>query len=178
MIQRMKRIIIFLVVSMLLLLVSMLILSSPPVQIYSSTGFLASPFVTQQYYYDAVGEGRDYNSIKIFSLSRSDQIRFVFFVSNHEEWTLLPLSEEVCASTISNVGYNPHMEEMLTAKHGFWYYEERLTGGKLFIYDADSGKLYLRNANCFANNQYQQETPQKVKKLLMNLQLSNHPMHS
>ena len=144
-----KRIIAAFLGLMLLLLICLLFFASPFEQIYSNTGFLASPFVAQLYAYDAVGEGHDYDGLKIYALPRPDQIRFTLFALNQPEWKLLPCSEEVLNSEISNVEHNPHMQEMLNVAHGFWYYKEQLTGGRLYIYDVNSGKLYLRMANCF-----------------------------
>lgn len=144
-----KRIAIVFLGLALLLLMCTLFLISPFAQLYSKTGFLASPFVTQLYAYDAVGEGHDYDGLKIFLLLRPDQIHFTFFALNHPEWALLPCDETILNSEICNVEYNPQMQDMLNVEHGFWYYKEQLTGGQLFIYDVDSGKIYLRMANCF-----------------------------
>ena len=128
-------------------------ISSPAVNIHSRTGFwCCSPFSIQTYYFNAIDHGFDHDSLSIFSLRLVDQIRFITYVQRQQSWNLLPLAESVFYDSISDSDFDYNMKRALDCTNGFYYYDK---SHSLYVYDSNTGTLYIRDASSTTSYKYQ-----------------------
>ncbi len=135
--------------------------NSPPPLIHEFTGFQSCGFVIRKYNFDAIGYGHDNDSLFIFSLFGIDRARFLRYVKDNPAWKPLPLNDAAQSDDIGDEEYDPHMEEMLSVKKGYWFHEE---GHRLYIFDQETGMLYMRRATYLTDHKWRDERSDKPAK--------------
>lgn len=131
----------------MLISITMFLFSTPTSYIHRKTEFWCVCFPERIYSYNAIDHGRDYNSLYIFKIKKTDAMRLISFAERNEVWLSLPVSETVLQQNISNIDYDVHMQEMLNVQSGFWYVDDRLHN--LFVFDTDTNTLFIRTASVF-----------------------------
>lgn len=102
--------------------------------------------------FDAVGEGRDYDSLRIYDVG-DDAEGFLRFVSAGDGWHALPLPDGVRSHPLCDAQYDPNMAAMLNEHDGFWYMGDA-PDSRLYVYSAPTGRLYMRQASVVTGHRY------------------------
>lgn len=120
---------------------------SPTQYIYRKTEFLSYEFPKEVYDFDAIGHGKDYDSLHIFKLKGWDGKRFLYDLENKENWNPLPVELDAEKHLLCDVEFDVHMRDMLSAKDGYWMISQE---ENLFcVYDKSKRLLYIRTASSF-----------------------------
>ena len=120
---------------------------SPTQYIYRKTEFLSYGFPEEVYDFDAIGHGKDYDSLHIFKMKGWDGKRFLRDLENKENWNPLPVELDAEKHPLCDVEFDVHMRDMLSAKDGYWMISQE---ENLFcVYDKSKRLLYIRTASSF-----------------------------
>ncbi len=160
-IECVKVIVVMIVLFTLLIALLLLWCYCPPSHIREMTGFQCCGFAIRKYDFDAVGYGRECDSLYIYSLFGIDRARFLRYVKDNPAWKPLPLDDTAQSDDIGDEEYDPHMEEMLSVKKGYWFHEE---GHRLYIFDQETGMLYMRRATNLTDHKWRDERSDKPAK--------------
>ena len=135
-----------------LIVVFVLLLSTPTAYIRDETDFFCLFMPRRLYDYDAIGYGRDYDSLHIFLLNPVDASRLNRFAANSDQWQPLPIPDDVMNQTVCNPEYDGRMRQMLNASSGWWRGDHALSDvgyRDLYVFDAGTNILYIRTASVF-----------------------------
>ena len=138
-----------------LIVVFVLLLSTPTAYIHDETGFFCLFMPRRLYDYDAIGYGRDYDSLHIFLLNPVDASRLNRFAANSDLWQPLPIPDDVMNQTVCNPEYDGRMRQMLNAPSGWWRGDHALSDvgyRDLYVFDAGTNILYIRTASVFVSD--------------------------
>lgn len=67
-------------------------------------------FPEKVYDFDAIGHGKDYDSLHIFKLKGWDGKRFLHDLENKENWDLLPVELDAEKHPLCDVEFDVHMQ--------------------------------------------------------------------
>ena len=138
-----------------LIAVFMLLLSTPTAYIHDETDFLCVFMPRKLYECDAIGYGRNYDSLHIFLLNPVDASRLNRFAANSDQWQPLPIPDDVMNQTVCNPEYDSRMRQMLNATSGWWCGDHALSDigyCDLYVFDAGTNILYIRTASVFVTD--------------------------
>jgi len=140
-----KRIVIIIIVVVAIPLITCFVMNSPTAYIHKKLDFWCVLIPRRIYYYDAIGQGKDYNSLHIFSLSQFDANRLSSSLNDGNGWEILPINQEVLDSDISDANFDSMMMDMLDSQVGYWYLDD--FQHDLYVLDVKNNILYIRTAS-------------------------------
>ncbi len=123
---------------------------SPMRYINRKTAYLSYGFPKEVYHFDAIGHGKDYDSIHIFKLKEWDGKRFLRYLKDQENWNPLPVDQKAAKKhLLCDVEFDEHMRGMLGAEGGYWIISPEKN---LFcVYDQSEYMLYIRTASSYTH---------------------------
>lgn len=136
---------IIIIVTAAISLITYSMMNSPTAYIHKKLDFWCVLIPQRIYYYDAIRQGKDYDSLHIFSLSQFDADRLSSSLNDGNGWEILPINQEVRNCDISDANFDSMMTDMLDSQVGYWYFDD--FQHDLYVLGIKENKLYIRTAS-------------------------------
>lgn len=135
----MRKIVLF-VPTLIVLLCIMLWLISPQKYIAKHTGF-TPVFALTEYHYERISQGKDYDTLYVFSLSRYDSNRLSDVIQADHSWSSLPMSTEAASDDLLSPYYDQRLSVYALLQKGYYLYTPNY---ELCIFDYENNILVIR----------------------------------
>ena len=137
------------IILLIVFVVFLIWLTSPQLYIYRHTGFRTLIAFTE-YYYDLIGEGKDYDSLHVFKISQLDSKRLSDKVQQDSRWKPLPLSTCILEgkNSIVSPNYNEKLAKYSSLQEGYYLFSD---GYELCIFDCKNNILIIRARSIQSN---------------------------
>lgn len=130
------------------LLITLGTMTSPAGYLSRHTGYTFLWQVRELHSHDAVGHGRDYNSLRVFSVG-ADAAGLEAHLQGTADWQPLPLPEELTGLTLLDPAFDEAIRPMLDARTGYYridYFLNDMCCG-VYVYDAEARRIYIRTTS-------------------------------
>lgn len=147
-IKAMRRVLLPLLLLAAFLLAYMLYMDMPKSYLNRRIDFPFHADIRYLYRYDAVGEGKDYNSIHVCQLGR-DAAAFEAYLRASPDWYTLPIPDGMQDMILYDMESDPYVAEMMAVEDGFWCIErfgsDSFSG--VYVYNCATHLLYIRTSS-------------------------------
>ena len=146
--RRLLTALLILLTAAVLLLALALSMDAPPGYLQRRIDFPFHADIRYLHQYDAVGHGKDYNSIRVFQLGQ-DAAPFVAYAGSSPEWYALPVPAALHDMLLCGMESDPYVAQLLSAQDGFWmperFGQDNFCG--VTVYDSAAHWLYVRTSS-------------------------------